>query len=359
MPPKQMPKSGAFAQKFGAKLQNAHKQHATEKTEYGNMGDLPDGISGGVAKLVDIKLMPGKKNPNDWFFYAAGVVVSPAEFKGMRTIGMRTSILEPLGDTPTRSRKTFEDHMGWVYNELRKLGLDTSNIDPNNLEAELAFLKEAAPYFTFRTWKGPKQTTGQYAGREPRVNHDWKGIITDYVADEAVQAVVDSTPIVEVSPEAHEDDEQAEAAEAVEAVDVNGSNGNEVATEQIDLVALGKDADNPKSKTAEKSQEQLTALAYEHGMTDDDLSKTPDWKTVANMITEASSTGEGTEENPDGPQVGQLCMFKPKNPKNPKVRLSAVQCEIVAVNGDTVDLKNLTNQKLIYKGASIEELDFS
>lgn len=370
MPPKKTnaASGNGFAQQFGQRLQKAHQAHAADETDYGNLGDLPAGISGGVAQLTDARLdkyKDGTSLAGQWYFYAAGVVVTPKEFEGQRTEGMRTSIIEPLCDTPSRSRKTLEDHMGWVYNELRKLGLDTRHIDPNNLEKEIAALKLAAPYFRFRTWKGQVQTTGPYAGKDPRVNHDWNGILPDFVPPEGGTSVADNTEIVEQGAV----EEHAEVEEVVEhtEVDVNGSNGETVATEQdVDLEALANDADNGKSKTATKSQEQLTTLCEAHGVTEEQMNAAPNWKAVSELIAVAMSEGAAVEdengaEAVEGPAVGDVCQYKPKNPKNPKVRLPAVKCEIVeiALDGSVVKLKNLANQKVTYPNVPMDELDFS
>src|SRR5271165_3693631 len=167
-------KSSLF-KKLGSQLNKAHEAHKADETEYGQMNDLPSGVRG-IAELVEIKFDEYKKGENigKSFFYAAGVVVKTTECpKGEKVVGLRTSIMEPIMDTPSRSRKTVEDHWKWVLNELRKLGINTADLEAEEIEDMFPTIAKAGIHFKFRTWSG--KPSEQFP--DPRTNHTWEGIV--------------------------------------------------------------------------------------------------------------------------------------------------------------------------------------
>lgn len=214
--PKQVGKS-SLASALGDRARGAFEEHKADPTEYGNI-ELPGGIENGIAQLSDFKftqVKEGSQNAGEWMMYAAGIVVSPNEVDGTPIKGLRTQISEPLFDTPTRTRKTVEDHLAWILNEMRKLGVDTAELGFDDLEDIAESLRESKPYFRFRTWKPPmtvieKRADGKwyvggkkyateamakqanpYAGTESRVNHMWAGVV-QYEPDES-EGVEDDT----------------------------------------------------------------------------------------------------------------------------------------------------------------------
>jgi hypothetical protein len=54
MPP-QRQQSDILA-KYRDRAQQAHEAHASDETEYSQFGELPDGINGGIAQLVEVKV---------------------------------------------------------------------------------------------------------------------------------------------------------------------------------------------------------------------------------------------------------------------------------------------------------------
>jgi hypothetical protein len=198
--PRQSSKVSGVFSRYGPKAVEAFNKHKGDETEYGNFGDLPPGIDGGIAQLVDCRVLEikeGKQNAGELMFFARGVVVEPEEVEDPRTglvvriKNRNTTISEPLFHTPGRARETFEDHMAHVLNQLRKLGLSTEDIAATDEEfnAQLATLKESAPFFRFRTWQGPK--SDQYPN--PRVNHTWEGTqgLEDYTPPDEGSSVED------------------------------------------------------------------------------------------------------------------------------------------------------------------------
>jgi hypothetical protein len=199
--PRQSSKVSGIFSRYGSKAVEAFNKHKADETEYGNFGDLPPGIDGGIAQLVDCRVLEikeGKQNAGELMFFARGVVVEPEQVEDPRTglvvriKNRNTTLSEPLFHTPGRARETFEDHMAYVLNQLRKLGLSTEDIAATDEEfnAQLATLKESAPFFRFGTWMGPKND--QYPN--PRVNHRWEG----------TQGLEDYTPPDEGSPVDHD-----------------------------------------------------------------------------------------------------------------------------------------------------------
>lgn len=365
-----------FFKKVGSKLPQAHKAHKDDDTDYGNV-ELPAGIEG-IAQLVECKVdkvKEGKKNAGQFYFYAAGVVVKPSNHEGLPILGLRTSIMEMMCDTPdAATKKTFADHYGWVLNELAKLGVDRSTMaeDGSDFETTLAALKEAKPFFRFRTWKGPKQTTGQYAGQEPRVNHQWQGAV-EYESDgsEVSGAVEDETPkATALNPTAAKEDEvpfdDGAGSEATEStVDQEAAAIEESDADNIDT--LIEQANNGDSEAGEK----LTAMAEGAGATKKQIEDAPDWNAVAALINagnkEPEAEASAEPEQPFLPAKEEIYKYqvidaKTKKPvmdtktKKPK---KAIEVEVVAVNtkAKTVDLKNVDDGKTIYKAVPWDALE--
>lgn len=276
---KQVVKSGAgLIGKLGAKLKKAVEAHKDDEVRYSGGGsDLPGGIENGIARLVLCKFGVYEKGDmkGEYYFRAQGVVVSPKVYNGIPIEGLRTSIgPEPMCDTPNKTRKTVEEHVDWVLNELRKLGIDTSEMGAEDLETTAEALQEDGPYFRFRTWQGQKRKKGEAGYNEaydgpnapdPRVNHSWAGAIEGYDpenAEEGDDEVVDNT-----------DSEEVEEAEEEETD----------ASEEVDYAALGKAAD----KSDEEAIDTLTEMATEAGLDPDDYAS---WKLLAEALA------EGTEE---------------------------------------------------------------
>jgi hypothetical protein len=337
--PKKVMKSG-LAAKLGTAAQQAFEDHKNDDTDYGAGSDLPAGIEGGIAQLVECKFDTYKKGENEgeYFFYAAGVVVSPSDVNGVRVAGLRTQIMEPMCATPTRKRSTVDEHVAWAMNELRKLGIDTKELDLDGMESAAEALKEAQPHFRFRTWKGEKQTSGPYANREPRVQHEWRGV-TEYVPEEGDAGVVDDTP-----------DEPAPSKGKPAAG--KGKPAPKAATDGDDLDALAEAADGGDTE----AQTRLTELAGEAGVSDDDRDSAADWAGVVALIQSAGDGGgdDGKETAADDwqPAKGEVYGYKPPKAKKP------VDVEIMAVDEkkQTVNAKNLDDGKTLYRGVAWSEL---
>lgn len=346
-----------LAAKLGSKAAAAVKKHKNDETKLPGGGSLPDGIENGIAQLTECKVDVYKEGQQKGqpYFYAAGIVVAPEEHGGIPIKGLRTSIMEPLCDTPGRKRATFDDHMAECLNQLRLLGYDTTQMESGeDFEAACAALKEIQPHFRFRTWKGKKETTGPYAGREPRVNEVWMGQV-EYggdgtTADDATtdatagdDAVVDDTPA----------DNDSAQGEANAAGDDSGP----------DLDALVAKAEK-KDKTA---RQELTDLALAAGVDQDAIDNAEDWAAVAAMIREGGSgaTAEEPKAEEFVPEVGSVYYYTQTDPKtgkpltDPKTKKpKRIEVEVTKVDkkGETATVKDLNTGKALPKPVAWSDL---
>ena len=422
--PKQTVQS-SLAAKLGNKLVQAHEAVKGHETKLPTGGDLPEGIENGIAQLVECKFDVYKtgKQAGQFFFLAAGVVVSPDEItddkgRSIKVVGKRTQIgPEPICDTPERQgRPTLQDHLDWVLNQMRLLGVDTTSIGAEDLEATAAMLKEQKPYFTFRTWKG--QATAQYPN--PRVNHEWGGVTTfEQTTDDGNNGgVEDNTGAVDPSM-------------SLEDLATAADGGDSAAQEQLTKLAEkagvpklkvtnadnwtavaalinGGGADKPEKKTAaaeapktggtgkkavkkaapppepvepEPEAEDLAALA---ATADEDLTngtETEEGQAAATRLTELAEKAGldpaeyeswaalvdamSTEAEEGGlptiaPAVTEVWKYTPmvKGPGGKQTKAKkAVECEIVSVGNGVCDLKNLDDGKTVYKAVPFGDLE--
>jgi hypothetical protein len=353
---------GGFLEKYGDKLRKAHEESRAEPPDYGSFSDLPDGIEGGIAQLIDIKIeeIPkGKDNAGEYRFAATGIAKYPQALPdGRRVAGGRTQVFEPLFDTPTRTRKTPGEHWKFVLNQLKLLGLETTEMSMEEVEENLRALKEAAPYFKFRTWKGSKQTEGQYKDRDPRTQHQWMGIVLDFD---------------EENPEsgAGLDDHTAGNGEPVDEF-AGETPSEEEPTEDLDALAEGAAADDNEAVT------RLTELGKAAGMKQKEIDNADSWQDVVAKIREHTGAagpeegeeeGDEEEEGEEGgeeeeaaakPQVRDPVRYRPLDPKTKRPQKKAIECQVTVVNEakKTVDLKSLDNPKTVFKSVSWDALEY-
>lgn len=367
--PKQSAKSGLTA-KLGTVGAKAFEAHKADEVVLSAGGDLPAGIDDGIAKVKNIKFGQYKEGDfkGEYYYSARAIVVEPKKYAGLATqIGP-----EPMCDTPTRSRKTVEDHLAFVMNEYRKMGINTEEIGYDDLETTAAALTEDGPYIRFRTWKGSKQeivekngkfyvgdkeykteaaakAANKYVGVEPRTQHDWRGLAEGYVDEsDASSGTEDETETEEAEAEAVEE-EVVEEETVEEEVAEEETEVAEEEEEGPDLDALAKKADK-KDKAAMK---QLKAIALEAGLEEDAVDNADDWKSVVTMINDAATPAEEEEEA----VVEEEEEWKPKkeetykyallNPKTKKKSNIDVEVMTVSEKNESVTLKNLETGKTL------------
>ena len=349
-------KKSSLLGKLSNTLRTAFDAHKNDETELGTFGDLPPGISNGIAQLVECKFDTYKTGDNEGklFFYAAGVVIVPKVHAGIPIEGLRTSIMEPLCDTPSRKRDTATKHLAWILNELRKLGVDTSAMDIDDLETTVEALKEAQPYFRFDTWIG--KPSKEYP--DPKTNHRWNGCV-DYTPEDG-EEVEDNTDIEEEEQEEEQEEEKpakkvAKKEEAKPAKKVKKPEPE--FDDQGDIDTLLKRA----NKGDEDAQNRLSELAIAKGYSEEEVEQADSWAVVKEMAVtpkeeeseeEETDEEDNSEEEGNDPNEGEVWNYIPAGQKKP------VECEVVEVNSKkkTVKLKNLTNPKTVYKDIPFSKL---
>ena len=323
------------------------KKHAKDETTYGpDYSNLPGGITGGIAKLVEAKIGIYQKGANKGkqFIFLSGTVVEPKKamnevkaWKDDRVVtvsntemvveGLFTNQTLPLCEVTRISDGVvveLDDNVESALNEVRKIGGEdcTEGIDTEeDLIEVLKSLKEEEIYFKFST--SASEPSAKYPDN-PRVWENWRGS-TDYVEDEDDDSIVDDT-----------EDDDAETTE-------DDSDDSELSLTELGVKADAED---------ESSQLKLDELATEAGI---DSNRYAKWSEVAEALESDDDDSEDDDaEDDDGmaaPKKGQVFKYKP-----PRAR-KAVDCEVMAVfsGKETCNLKNLDTGKT-YKSVAWGDL---
>ena len=369
----------SFVSKMGNAGKKAFDSHKTDEVKVSNFGNLPGGISGGTARLVECKIDQYKKGDmeGEWYFMASGVVIEPKKFNGMRLEGMRTSIgPEPLCETPNKKRATIEDHLAWVIQELKKLGGNVDDIELEDLEDLCATLKEASPTFSFTTREMPKSTDPRYKDRDPMVLHFWNGVVEEEDETEEEDDVDDDSAKAPAKKPTAKEEEAAPPKKAGKAAATAKVEEEVEETEEFsefeDIDSLMEAAESGD----EEAQLKLKELGKAVGLTNKQIDSADSWTAVGEMIQEkqAEST-EGAEEEDEAeedeseeeeageevvPEVEQTFLYKPKvnNPRTKAPYKSPISVEVVSVNSKkkTCSLKSLDNAKVTFDNVPWSEL---
>jgi len=311
------------AKKAKSNLDSALRGHAGDETTLSNIGDIPSGIENGIAQLTSIKFgtyesgdMEGEK-----FFMAGGTVIQPSEVTvdgtKMPIAGMRTQLgPEPLCDTPKRKKVTTDDHVNWMLNQLRLLGLDTSFLEESenaevDLEEACETLVETAPQFRFRTWAS--KPTKDYPN--PNTNHTWKGVVeagenvgedeeledeelnaeeADSGDEEAQLAITAKAKSLGIDPEDEAFEDWASVIEAIEkkskAKSKPKSKGKKVAKKKMTNKELGAVADKDEDSDV---MQALSNLAREVEIDENDFET---WEELGAALDEHTEEEEPAED---------------------------------------------------------------
>lgn len=322
-------------------------KHKNDETNYGGGGEIPEGIEGGVAQLVEAKIDEYKTGENKGKLYMQlrGVCVfsgndaTPdhhlepmrdgkgviASYRKVKVTGMQVMKQVALHPNP-KAKVTMDDAIGTALNEMRKMGVATGQLAVDDMEAALAALKMAAPHFNFRTWRG-KPTT-QYPN--PRTNTQFKGVC-DFNSNG-----------------------QAPAASGVEDNTGSDAPADEPTPDAIDWMELagkaGDDAD---------IQAQFITKGAELGISEEAITNAESWEIVAQQIMEAEAgnsgeaapTGTEAEANTEWkPAKGDEYEYKKRGARNKK------WYEVTAVFAETVNLKEKTDDG---KGETLKGVKWS
>jgi len=345
MSPKVQKKSG-----FADRLSKSLTTHAKDETNMGmDFTNLPPGITGGVAKLVEAKLGIYAKGANqgEKFVFLQGSVQLPIEHtfvartfqegkvvnlppQTLKVQGLFTKQTLPLCDTKNAAGETTEldEHVETMLNELRKLGGEsfTEDVgDEPSLEAALETLKEAAPYFKFST----SSSTPTAAYPNERTWENWRGAV-DFVPDEDAGGVVEEVG-----------DGGSPETETEESGDSGGDDGG--------LVALATAADNGD----EEAKKELEKQAMAAGVSQKDYAAADTYAEVLPLMASAMDSGDNSDKEEAepaakewAPEVGEVYNFRPPGTRK------QIECEVTASYGKnkTVNLVNLDDKTKTYKG---------
>jgi hypothetical protein len=310
------------------------------------------------------------------------------------TAGQRTSLMIPLCETKVKSGPNFgkvtsaEDNQGVMLTEIRKLNGETGDEavscldgieNESGLEALFAELKapggdpKRAPLFKFGTQSQDPTPKYPEGGVWP---HKWFGTkgLEDYVPpDEEANEIRDNTgsnrqkppqPPKVAAPTPDMPDSNPDGAEDVAPDDETSSN---------DVATLLKQAKDEEHKECDSSRDRLLNIAIQNGYTEEQYVQA-DWEEVVKMVT-SSADERGDEEQtpsvePDAPPPPQLenvysyRLLDPKSgkplldPKDKKKSRRPVQVIVTAVDEkkQTVDLRDLENNKIVYKKVPWDQL---
>lgn len=345
----------SFSSVLGQRGAKAFEGSKNNEVVYDKGGELPV-IQAGVAQLTSMTIGVYKNgaNKDKPFFRAAGTVLSPKKVRDddgneIPVAGLQTSIMIPLCDTKTQKGEVtkMEEHMEKMINEVKKFGVDLSEVAFDDFDSTLEALVETAPQFKFRTWKS--KATKEYP--DPRCNHVWNGIV-----EEDDQVSTDDEGAVEVDEDegdASEPDEDDAGSEDDTGDAGDDNSADTPAVDEKHLAELVKKA-NKKDK---KAQQELIELAVAAGHTQEEAENADDWESVAALAREpvGGDSGEG-ETQSDEIEVGNQVQYRPIDAKTKKPG-KAVDCEVVKVyKTGNLDLKNLVDNKTVYKNIEADSV---
>lgn len=342
---------------LASSLKQSHQKHKDDETKYG-MVEMPGGIQHGLAQLTKCHFDTVKKagkNLGKPFFYAEAVCISPESVVDpisktvVVTKGLRTSIYEPLFATPEAkgeyARRTLDDHYAEILNQLRKLGVDTSEIEPDDLDGVCEGLVADSPTIKFSTRQG--QVTPQYP--TPRVFHAWNGIAEGVEGEGDIEGgteddSADGEDLDALAAAADEGDQDSisrlEEMGKEAGFTAKQMNAIDTYTELLDQIRNVGSEEGGEEEAVEEGEETEGEEEGEEG----------------EESAEEGEEGEEVEEEWE-PHKGGTCLYYPIDAKTNKPVRKAVDCEVIALNkkAGTADLKNLATKKL-YKGVKTSSL---
>lgn len=346
--------------KIGASVNQALAQNAAAPAVDSGFIDLPTGMNGAIAQLVECRFERSKPDakqyPNTLMFRAVGIVKAPHDHEGIPVVGLRTQITELLCDTVVKSGKnagqktTEADHYVEVMNYLKLLSGNDNYCAhvkvASDLEPLAAQLEQAKPHFRFDTWGGGTYSekdpaTGKTVEKKSRVNSRWHG----YVEFSANGSDPSGTALAGAQDQSGDADayQQAENAEdqvAEEAAASAAQAPEELPDDPAELAAIADDGDHAQ---AGEAGEKLLAMAVEAGIDEDAAKAADNWSAVVDMITEATTAAE--EPAAPEPKVGETWEFH--TTINGKKSTKASKGKIVKVDkkNEKVTIKNLLTKK--------------
>ena len=370
---------------LGARIADAHAASKDVAVAVGGGNALPGGINNGVAKLVTLEFVEGKKEDDKGKFYfrAAMVARTPDYHDGIKVSGKQDSKLIPFFDTPKRegiktflpSKKADGTYAGHylTFRDLMAVSFGVKppqDIQPGESKdaygarinqyyaAAIQVLTDPSKppvYFEYRTWQPPKATEGKYKDKESQVMVFWNARC-DYVEK---GAAANPAAGVSMAPPAMQPSNSNGAAPPavmnptppfVEPLQLTpaptAAQGSAfVATDaQLDEWAEVADADNdpPETDDGKDAVKKIAEVAKQH-ITEAEATASKNWTAVVTLVKQRRAGGTvapaatGAKADPvKGDQrtyQAQVCEVTSVNPEAKTATLKVVGGKAVMVDG--------------------------
>lgn len=302
-------KSASPAAEIAKKLSGSFNKTKSNETKVFS-GNLPGGINGGLAEFGGGKLDYYKEGLNKSKPYMSlfGIVRAPKEHVGMQTRIRVDLFAKGQGD----KSKSEEEMVDIALNELRKLGIDTSALNPEDWQDAIDSKAKEGVVFRFST--SQSAPTKQYPN--PRIWENWNGTIESYESNGEEGT---STTVVE---------------------EPTASNDTSDSSEENDWAAIGEAAEGGDTEAQNKIKEE----ADNRGL-GEEVDGADNWIEAAALLGGEAATEAAT------PEKGDTVNYKP-----PKAKKS-IECEVTAVfeGKKTVNLKDENGNS--YKGIAWTDLE--
>jgi len=309
------------------KLGSAFNKHKDDETQMG-FANLPGGIAAGIAEFTGAKIDLYKTGANQGKPYMSlvGVVKHPKEHNGIPIEGLQTRQRIDLFQrpkTPTNQNpKTEEEMVAVALNEMRKLGIETKHLNPDDWEDALNAHSKEEHHFRFRTVFGTKRADGS----QP-IYENWDGKVENFKQNGHVDAVQDNT----------------------------GGEAQPANSGEVDWDAVAAVADDPNSEEMSAAQTQIREACEAAGISAQQIENAENWAAAVALMQEANAGGSSAEAAAgpasQDPEKGEAVNYKP-----PRARKS-VECEVTAVFLGTRKCNIKASDGTMYKGISWEDLE--
>jgi hypothetical protein len=362
--------------KYGAKIAEGIKAGSKSELKTSGRRNLPPGIDG-VAELTECGFFESDNEDyaGEFYWRAAGVLLWPESVSynnaQVPVAGAQISQVVMCCDVKNDKGEVIEGrsraaNFQKIAEELRKLGYkfpdNIEGLDPLStcmtLEAAAEQVKKNKPKFRFVTSLGKaSKKNDPKTGKPypPRIWENWNGV-------EGVDRFK-----IGASPNGQVEDNSGDQGEPPPGEETAPTETS--AEDVVDYDALAAEADQgaEEGQPGYEAGQQLQKIAFEAGMTEEEFGGTKDYAEVAEWIkAQAASTTEEAPPEPEPaiefePEKGAVYGLEVEvtDARTKKKVKRKIKVEVIAVyrKNKTVDCKNNTDKKTIYKGIKWDDLN--
>lgn len=304
-----------IAPRLDKELNGEFLNHKDDEVTFGSGSDLPAGINGGIAQLIEMKIDEHKDGDNKGklFLYIAGTVKVPYDVNGVKVQGLRAMKTYKLyaNNQVTKDQaiqkalnaiKQFLGDPGEVFKGVSKF----SQIIPI-MEA----IKADAPHFRFRTYSFTPPAPPGGEAPDPMVVTEFRGL-TEF------------------------DDSATGNGEVIDKTTGTPSDNGEAQGSEEDWDAVLASANDNDGEAQTKLQDTCKTM----GMLDKDVEDAASWEDLVAYIKSGGTDGGG-EGGAEAwqPAVNDEVVVKLTGMK------SAQKLKIVKILKTTLDLRNEATKK--------------